>query len=267
MTRFVLVMVLAGGIAACSSANRGVPFDPNEPAATAAARMADVHGGMDAWRAARTVTFTDHWVRTGGESDLRTRVVLERTTLRAHLDVLGGDTQMAFDGEKAWGLNWDLTLPPRFFIHLNYLLLHLPWLANEEGAELGERGTRKLWNGSTFETMKVKLSDARGDLPIEVLILFLDPRTHRLAGCEYSVIYAGVLPPPLNRSPTLLLLYEDYLDKEGLVVPERYTVYNPDRTRFVTCRVEDWELSDTFDDSLLVMPPAAVVDSSLAVRR
>jgi hypothetical protein len=232
----------------------------------AAARLLAAHGGMEPWAEAKAVAFIEHWDYYPNGKDLKVKVIVETETQRARLSVLETSATAAWDGQKAWMREWDFAVPPRFLVHLNYVLIHLPWLLNEPGSILGSVTRQRWWNGKTYAVLRVGLSERRGRYPLELKTVLLDPSSNRLAGCQYVVTYAGVLPPKIDHSPLLTALVEKFQKEDDLLVPERYTVYNPDRSLLVRCEIEDWDLEDEFDASKVEMPEDAVIDRSPPVR-
>ena len=70
-----------------------------------------------------TVAFTEESRRGEAISGLPGRVVVEQGGRRSHLDY-GGGVVLAWDGEKAWGVNWAAPTPRRSLALLNYPPIH-----------------------------------------------------------------------------------------------------------------------------------------------
>lgn len=225
--------------------------------------MIRAHGGMEAWRSAPTAAFTDSLVPAGMAEGQALRVVVDQRSRRAYIDVVGTEVSLAWDGEKAWGINWGSPVPPRFLALLNYYFLNLPWVVKDPGVILGDLERRTLWDDPTrYLAVRVTFEPGTGDTPDDYYVLFIHPETHRLAGCEYIVTYAGVLPPGMEQSPPHTLLFEEFETENGLLVPVRYTIYNQDHSVYATCSVRDWSFSEPFDESRMTMPENGVLDTS-----
>lgn len=249
----------AGPIAAAAAA-------PGSAAAVVDAMIA-AHGGMEAWTNAPTVSFTDTWYMGGSTKGESSRVMVEQGSRRATIDRVGEAGSMAWDGETAWSVDWTSPTPPRFLALLNYYFLNLPWLVKDPGVVLGEPGTGTLWDDpAEYTTVRVTYEPGTGDTPDDYYVLFIDPETHRLAGCEYIVTYAELLPPGVEHTPPHILLYEEYETVNGLLVPTRFTIYEEDHSGYARCDVTDWSFDKPFDASRMEMPAGAKVDTSRPTR-
>lgn len=229
--------------------------------------MIAAHGGMEAWKNAPTVSFTDTWY-TGGSTEGQTaRVMVEQGARRATIDMAGSGARMAWDGERAWSLNWTSPIPPRFLALLNYYFLNLPWLVKDPGVVLGEPGTGTLWDDpAEYTTVRVTYEPGTGDTPDDYYVLYIDPGTHRLAACEYIVTYADLLPPGVEHTPPHILVYDEFETVNGLVVPTRFTIYLEDHAVYARCDVTDWSFEKPFDPARLAMPDGGKVDTSRPTR-
>jgi len=226
--------------------------------------MIEAHGGMKAWKEAPTVSFTETWRSATGESRGSTRITVEQGRRRAYLDGLGDDTShIVWDGKEAWSVDYHGGAPPRFLALLNYYFLNLPWLVEDPGVVLGEPGHATLWEDpKEYTTIRVTYEPGTGDTPDDYYVLYIDPETHRLAGCEYVVTYASLLPEGVTHTPPHILLYDGFTTVSGLLVPTGFTIYLKDHSVYAGCTVADWSFSEPFDASRMTMPEGAVVDTS-----
>ena len=215
-------------------------------------RMVEAHGGLDAWRAAPSVSFTEQW-----SDGPPTAVSVEQGRRRVHQEVVGGSARMAWDGERAWSIGWQ-GAPPRFVAQLNYYFLILPWLTMDPGVLLGETGTGKLWDDPTeYVTVRMTFEDGVGDTPDDFYDLFIHPETYRLQACRYVVTYQALLPPGAEHTPEHILVFDQHTTVNGLVVPTRHTIYLPDHAVLATCTITDWAFDRPFDATMVAMPAAA----------
>jgi hypothetical protein len=228
-------------------------------------RMVAAHGGMEAWTEAPSVTFTDTWTRPGAPGARTSTVQVEQGRRRAVLEFPDMNATVGWDGEKAWSVNWSGG-PPRFLALLNYYFVCLPWLVEDPGVVLHEPQTRTLWDDPTeYIAIRVTYEPGVGDTPDDYYILFIDPQTYRLHGCEYVVTYPGLVPEGMEHTPPHILIYESLTTVDGLVVPTQFTVYNKgdEKSVYARCAIRDWSFREPFDPTRVKMPEGAVVDESL----
>ena len=224
-------------------------------------KMVAAHGGMEAWAAAPTVAFTEEFRQGEATSGFPGRVIVEQGARRARLDYSG--MQATWDGEKAWSVNWMIPTPPRFLALLNYYFVNLPWLTQDDGVNLGEPGTATLWDDPTeYITVKMTFDAGVGDTPDDYYLLYIDPETYRLKANEYIVTYSSLLPDGTTATDPHILIYDEYTEVAGLVVPTHYTIYEADRSIYGSCVFSDWSFSDPWDESWMEMPEGAVVDTT-----
>lgn len=230
---------------------------PEKPVPEVVRRMIDAHGGMEPWRAAPSVRFTERW----GDGPA-VIVTVEQGRRRVYQEMAGADTRLGWDGERAWSVGFNGP-PPRFLAQLNYYFLNLPWLTMDPGVLLGEPGTGRLWDDPTeYATVMMTFEGGVGDTPDDYYELYVHPETHRLAACRYTVTYRALLPPGAEKTPDHLLVYEAYETVNGLVMPTRFTIYGMDHAVLAKCTVSDWAFDQPFDATRAAMPEGAVVDTT-----
>ena len=225
--------------------------------------MVEAHGGMDAWRAASTVSYESSFQRAGAPNPMIAREVIEQGARRAYADYPGTDMRLGWDGERAWSENWGMPYPPRFMALLNYYFLNLPWLTHDPGVVLGEPGTATLPDDPTeYKTVRMTFEQGVGDTPDDYYVLFIDPETHLLKACQYIVTYTEILPEGSESTPDHLFIYDELEDVNGLMVPIRCRITELDGTPYATVDVKDWSFEEVFDTARMEMPEGAVVDTS-----
>jgi hypothetical protein len=261
------VLALAGG---CAKKEGQADKDRSETAEETAMApdvprvvldMIDAHGGMVAWRGAGTVSFEDEF-STPASPPTVSRVMVEQRSRRAYIDFPGTDMSIAWDGKRAWGVNWTAPYPPRFLALLNYYFVNLPWLTMDPGVKLRASGTGTVRGDSTAcAVVMMTFEPGTGDTPEDYYRLYIDPATKRLRACDYVVTYSSLLPEGVEHSPEHHLVYETFDTVNGLVVPTAYTVYEGD-SLYATCKVRNWAFGATFDPSRMAMPEGAAADTS-----
>ena len=224
-------------------------------------KMTEAHGGLERWNAAPSVSWVDVWSSAGGEPGPPSRIQVEQGARRAILEV-GDGMKMAWDGEKAWSSNWQAPYPPRFYALLNYHFLNLPFVVHDPGVVLSEIGTARLPGDSTeYRTVKVTYEGGVGDTPNDYYVLYIHPETHRLHANEYIVSYSALLPEGVEHTPPRILVYDEYTEVDGLVVPAKFTIYE-EEAAYAACEIGEWSFTEPFDPAGLEMPEGAVVDES-----
>jgi hypothetical protein len=100
-----------------------------------------------------------------------------------------------------------------------------------------------------------------GDTPDDYYLLYIHPETHRLAATEYTVTYTSLLPEGMDSTPVHLLVYDEWSEVDGLLVPTAYTIYEGEAV-YASNVIRDWSFDEPFDASRMEMPDGAVVDES-----
>jgi hypothetical protein len=245
---------------------------PYEGASSEAGReiitaMIAAHGGMEKWRSAPTVSFEDHFLPAGAPKAMISRVTVEQGRRRAYLDFPEPNARITWDGKQAWSENWQTPIPPRFVALLNYYFLNLPWLTMDPGVILSEPGKAKLWDDPTdYITVKMTFEAGVGDTPDDYYILYIDPQSQRLKACEYVVTYAAILPKGVAASPPHVLVYEEFAQIDGLVVPTRYSIFEKNHSVYATCEIRNWSFKKPFEKARMTKPAGAEVDTSSPAR-
>ena len=225
--------------------------------------MVRAHGGLEAWRAAPTVRFTDEFRQGDSETGSPSVVTVEQGARRAYIDFPGTEMSMAWDGERAWSENWEHPAPPRFYALLNYHFANLPWLVHDPGVVLSEFGPGTLPGDPTeYLTVKITYETGTGDTPNDYYRLYVHPETHLLKATEYTVTYKALLPEGVEAMPPNRLVYDEFETVGGLVVPEHYTIYNTAGEVYFRCAFRDWSFARAFDESRMTPSEAAVIDTS-----
>jgi hypothetical protein len=219
--------------------------------------MIAAHGGMEAWADAPTMSFTDQW----GDDGTPSTYVIEQGRRRAYMDMATGP-QLAWDGEKAWSVDWERGTPVRFLALLNYYFINLPWLTQDPGVVLAEPGTGTLPDDPTeYVTVMMTFEPNVGDTPDDYYQLYIHPDTHLLRACDYIVTYQALMGPGETSTPEHCLVYDEMTTAGGLTVPSHFTIYEGDAV-YATCTVTDISFQRPFDTARMTMPEGAVVDTS-----
>ncbi|MCI0450995.1 MAG: hypothetical protein L0Z51_01240 [Candidatus Latescibacteria bacterium] len=220
--------------------------------------MIAAHGGMEAWKNAPTVSFTDQW----GESAPRMAFVVEQSSRRAYFDIPGTATAGAWDGGKAWSVDWPTPTPVRFIALLNYYFVNLPWLTQDPGVILSEPGTGRLRDDSVeYVTVMMTFEPGTGDTPDDYYRLYIHPETKMLRACDYIVTYQALMGEGQTSTPEHCLVYDQMTPAEGVMVPSHFIIYEGEQV-YAECSIGGYSLAKAFDESRMTMPEGAVVDAS-----
>ena len=261
MGLFAFVALLVVGCATGEQAAQTASAPPFEGPAIIA-EMVEAHGGIEAWRAAPSVSFEDVWGK-GDSMGEPSVVTVEQGRRRAYIDFPGTDMSMCWDGTQAWSSNWKSPMPPRFMALLSYYFLNLPFLAMDPGVKLEETGTATLWDDpQEYITVRMSFEDGVGDTPSDSHLLYIDPDTKMLHADEYVATYKAVMPEGKTATDPHIVIYDAYEEVDGLHVPTKFTVYNTDGSVYTGCEVSSWSFTGTFDDSRMAMADGMVVDTS-----
>ena len=225
--------------------------------------MVKAHGGLDTWSSAPTVSFKDDFKPAGAPAGMVSEVTVEQGQRRAYIDYPDMAMNLGWDGEKAWSVDWKLPYPPRFMALLNYYFVNLPWLTQDPGVVLGDVSTAKLWDDPTdYITVRMTFESGVGDTPDDYYVLYIDPKTHMMKGCRYTVTYTSLLPEGMTHTPEHTLVFDSFETVDGLEVPTQYTIYETDKKLYAKCGLSNWSFKKPFDSARMTMAEGAVLDES-----
>ncbi len=80
-----------------------------------------------------------------------------------------------------------------------------------------------------------------------------------------TVTYAAVLPPDVD-ALIEIIVYDEFATADGLTVPIKASVYDEDRSPLASLEWRDWSFSKRFDESRMLVPSNAVLDTSSPTR-
>lgn len=235
--------------------------------------MIEAHGGLDAWRAKRTLSYRHTMVAPYAPDDPWVSVeVVDNSSRREYQEWPLDHARIAYDGEQVWSVNWKRANPPKFMVNMAYYFINLPWLTRDDGVNIGELGQGKLpGEEKTYVTVMMTFDPGVGETPEDYYKLFVDPDTGLLKGVEYIVTYGAMLdlmklPADQTYLGPLTKVYTSYEEIDGLKVPATYRTFAPNGQVYGEHKVENFAFDGPFDESMLQMPEGAVVDHSSAKR-
>jgi len=173
-------------------------------------KVLDAHGGLDRWKAQRSVSFKK------GDTHL---VDLNN---RNEIIKKEGAYTLGFNGDEMWiSPNRD-SFPgkdPLFYRNLHFYFFALPFVLADPGVNLEEMGMKEI-NGKNYNVIKATFGNGVGDAPEDQYILYTDPESHRIELTNYSVTYFD----KDNATKYNAMTYT-WQEVDGLVVPSSYAGY------------------------------------------
>jgi len=247
------------------------------PAALALAqKVIDAHGGVEAWRATKTLRYTQSLFIPGDSIPwVATETVEQAPVRRLYQDWKSHGGSLTWDGKEVWTVNWGLENPPKLMPFLNYYSLITPWLSLDEQVSLDASAPAAIPGGDStqFATLTIRFAPDTTRPPVAGYYrLFLDPANGRMRAMAYTVTYGPLLdsmgiPEGTNEMGPITHVYDGFTTVGGLLVPARYHTVGTDGALYGDHHVVGWEVDVAFDESRMVKPRNATVDDSPHTRR
>ena len=239
-----------------------------------AKKMIEAHGGMEKWSQAPTVSFKHTMIAPQQPDDPWTSIdVTEQGSRRTYQDWPLDEATIVFDGKETWSTDWKRLNPPKFMVNMAYYFLNLPWITQDDGVVLGDFGEGKLpHDDKAYITIRMTFEAGVGDAPDDYYVIYIDPDTHLMRGCEYIVTYGAMLdlfnmPPDVKFLGPLVKVFDDYEKVDGLMVPMTYKTYTPNGQMYGDHSVENVSFKQPFDEARMKKPNNAVIDTSSNERK
>jgi hypothetical protein len=240
--------------------------------------MIEAHGGYDQWKSIKTMSFKNimHSESLGMLRFWVKEQWIDMDTRRSYQNWPVMQSSMAYDGEKAWSVNWQAGNPPNHQHSVYYYYVNLPWLTQDENVRLSEveKIEHLAFENEVYKVvMSYTESPTLGKSAKDTYTLFIDSKSYLLLGYEYTVGYGpmlDVLNIPKDRDvigPMLRL--NNYLGEvNGLKFPILMTTHNTDKTKqYGDHVIYDYRFDFEFDETRMEMPASAVIDNSKDVRQ
>ena len=241
-------------------------------------KMIDAHGGYERWSQLKTLSFTTvmysaslptlhFWINDQ---------VIDMKTRRTYQDWPIVRSQMSFDGEKAWSVDWRVGNPPNHQHSVFFYYMNLPWLTQDPYVKLGEA---ELIDHKAFDNKVYKVHMSYTQSPIlgksakDTYELYIDSKSYELVGYEYTIGYGALLdilglPKDKEVFGPVLRKNNFFVDYNGLKFAALFSTYATDLSEQYGDHVIYNVVLDTpFDESRMVMPSNGVVDTSKDVRK
>jgi hypothetical protein len=255
-----------GGAAPVPAATRPAPATDATDARAVLARMVDAHGGVDAWKRARALTFTHvlafgeplaaEWFISEETTEIATRKTYQTWPL------YGGE--LGFDGTTTWTRNWKIDNPPGVNVNAAYDVLAMPWLALDPDLVVTAQPPVPLPGDVPCHVVRVR----RPSQPEHKYFdLYIHRETALLVGVGYHIVHGGFLDliglPREQKSlgPFVHVFYR-HVRVGGLLFPAQYETFDPTGGNSGRHAVYGYRLADNFDATRTAPPPDATVDTT-----
>lgn len=241
-------------------------------------KMIDAHGGYEKWSQLKTLSFTSvmhsaslptlhFWIKDQ---------VTEMQTRRTYQDWPVVGSQLGYDGEKAWGINWNVGNPPNHQHSVFFYYLNLPWLTQDEHVVLGDV---ELVEHKAFDKKVYKVHMSYADVPIlgkskkDTYNLFIDAESYLLVGYEYTVGYGPMLdimglPKEAQVFGPLFRKNNYTAEVGGLKFAMLFSTHSADlKEQYGDHLIYNIKFNVPFDESRMQPPKNAVIDTSKDERK
>lgn len=184
--------------------------EPNYPEALA--KVLKKHGGIAAWRKAKTLSFN-----LGEEkhtTDLHTRQSL----------IQNPNYSLGFDGEKIWVSD---TLKfkgnAEFYHNLYFYFYAMPFVLADDGIVYGETPALT-FEGKSYPGIKISYNSGVGASPEDNYFLYYNPDTYQMEWLGYTVTYYS----KKTSDRVNIIRYNNWETVNGLLLPKSITWYKKD---------------------------------------
>ncbi len=234
-------------------------------------RAIEAHGGLEAWYAAKTSSYTWEYANVGADLQFKTYLVADnRTRLVYHDFVSVGPYgapdevtgRMAWDGRHAW--IWPASIEkinPRFWATTGYYFEQIPFVLADPGITYTLLPQEEL-GGRLHDMVRVGFEAGVGDAPDDTYTLYVDPESGLIRAIRYTVTFGRNVDPENPPSETLFT-YEDLVTVDGLTVATHFQGYGFVDGARGAFKNEAWadsiSFSRAFDPDQLAMPDGARV--------
>lgn len=177
-------------------------------------KILDAHGGLQAWKAKKTLEFTIP-KENGGE--------VHTTDLRSRTDRIEGPSySLGYDGQEVWLLNPENAYEGDavFYHNLMFYFYAMPFVLADDGINYGDTAPLE-FGGLSYPGIRISYESGVGTSPKDEYFLHYDPETFRMTWLGYTVTYfSGSVSDELH-----WIKYDEWMDVDGLMLPAAMTFY------------------------------------------
>lgn len=241
-------------------------------------KMITAHGGYDKWKEIETLSFTSvmhsaslptlhFWINSQ---------VVDMKNRRTYQDWPVVGAQLGFDGEKAWGINWNVGNPPNHQQSVFFYYMNLPWLTQDDHVNLSEVELieHKAFTNKVYKvTMSYSESPTVGKSAKDTYDLFIDSESYLLVGYQYTVGYGPMLdimgmPKDTEVFGPMLRKNDYFVEYNGLKFAALFTTHASDLSaQYGDHVIYNVKIDEPFDESRMTPPANAVIDTSIDKRK
>lgn len=233
-------------------------------------KMVEAHGGLDKWRSAEAISI-EHILHIPNGPWMVKREIVEISTRRIYSDWPLLRSQIAFDGEKTWSIDWSGMLPPNSTLYTGFVSTNLVWLTQDQGANLSAPHRAKFPgpDGGDTDYHVIRMTYDGGDDYYE---LYIEPEGYRLRGFETIVTHGGMLdamgmPPEVKFFGPMVHDFRFYAEVEGLVFPQQWISRMAEDGEEIGHHLVLNHALTSFDEARMRMPSDAVIDKTTKERQ
>lgn len=177
-------------------------------------RVFEAHGGLDAWKAQRTLTYEMP------KESLSETHTIDLKTREDRIDTEG--YSMGFDGERTWVLDPDGSYEgnPEFYHNLMFYFYAMPFVLADPGIIYGSTPDLE-FEGKAYPGIRIGYGDGVGISPEDEYYLHYDPQTGQMAWLGYTVTYRSGEPSDNVK----WIRYDNWQTIEGLLLPASISWY------------------------------------------
>lgn len=235
-------------------------------------RAINAHGGLAAWHAAPTSSYTWEYSNHGSQTRFKTHMVVDNQSRFAYHDLMelgtpdsvsAVDARFAWNGTEAWMHPAEIESPnPMFWATTGYYFSSIPFVLADPGLRYDVLPVEML-NDRPHDMVRVSFDEGVGYSDGDWYTLYVDQETDLVTAIRYTVTYGRGRPAADATPRENLFFYEDLVVVDGLKVPTRFRGYRYADGQQGDLRNEAW-VSDIsfrrpFDSSWLETPEGARV--------
>lgn len=203
-----------------------IKFDSNE-AGKIVWRAMEAHGGLEKYYQNGPLSFHFNYRPLDGSTPRDSYQVVDTWRSKAkHRDAMDSTSQFGWDGANAWektSKEEGFAYNTRFWALTPFFFMGQPFVLDGDGVNL-ELLERKIFNGESYDPIKVTFDPNTGDAPDDYYILYFHPESHQLAVIRYIVSYPGYFEKG-KHMPEKFMTLEGIQEVDGIIFPKRYKTH------------------------------------------
>ncbi|SNZ00370.1 DUF6503 family protein [Flagellimonas pacifica] len=191
----------------------------------ALAKVFDTHGGLNMWRAQRTLTYEMP------KTDFTETHTIDLWSRRDRVDT--PQFSMGFDGNQVWLLDTDKEYKgdAGFYHNLMFYFYAMPFVLADDGINYSKTEALE-YEGKSYPGVSISYNSGIGTSPKDEYFIHFDPETNKMSWLGYTVTYrTGEVSDNVK-----WIRYNDWQEIDGLTLPKSITWYNYEGTKILDAR-------------------------------